>query len=133
MKVIGLDDKEYKWNYKESSCSSESRSKLHLRARELLKKMFPFDLILEEVSLPGCGKFTLYADFYIPMRKIMVEVNGQQHSSYIKFYHKEKINFFKGVSRDKKKKEWCEKNEITLICLNFDQTDEEWEHIINAR
>lgn len=133
MKIIGLDDKEYKWSYKQSECSTESRSKLHLRARSLIAKIFPYDLVLEEVSLPGCGKFTLYADFYIPLRKIMIEVNGEQHSKYVHFYHKEKLNFYKGVKRDKKKSEWCEKNDITLIYLNFDQSDEQWEHIINAR
>lgn len=133
MKIIGLDDKEYSWNYKQSQCSSESRSKLHLRARDLISKMFPYDITLEEVLLPGCGKSILYADFYLPLRKIMIEVNGQQHSKYVHFYHKEKLNFYKGVNRDKKKKEWCEKNGITLISLNFDQTDEQWEHIINAR
>lgn len=133
MKIIGLDDKEYTWNYKQSACSSESRSKLHLRARNLISKMFPFDIVLEEISLPGCGKTILYADFYLPLRKIMIEVNGEQHSTYVHFYHKEKINFYKGVGRDKKKAEWCDKNEITLIYLNFDQTDQEWESIINAR
>lgn len=133
MKIIGLDNKEYSWNYKESSVGDSNRSKLHLKAREIIKELFPYDVLLEEVSLPGCGKTTLYADFYLPLRKLMIEIDGKQHSQYVKFYHKEKINFYKGIGRDKKKRQWCENNGITLLSLNFDQTEQEWRDIINGR
>ena len=128
MKVIGLDNKEHSWNLslyvknQRRGCSD-----YHKRARSLLKQMFPFDQILEEVPIPSTG---LFADFFIPKQMKMIEVQGQQHSEYTPFFHKNKQNFGKAKLRDKTKLEWCELNGIELIELPFDKTDEEWKHII---
>ena len=55
MIIIGLDGKEHKWNpsRKQSSVGDENRSKLHIKARAILKDLFPFDRVLEELTLPG--------------------------------------------------------------------------------
>ncbi len=137
MKIIGLDDKEYKWTLESAKRSDEAKSNLHLRARTLLKSIFPYDKIHEEVTLPGSKRTNrsslLYADFFLPLRKLIVEVNGSQHDTYSHFFFKNKLAFYKAKARDSDKKLWCEKNEIGIVYLNHDEDDQEWERKINAR
>ena len=134
MKIIGLDGKERSWNlskYKNSKNSSSPRSQYHIKARKLLRDIFPRDKILEEVSLPGSNtdtrKSILFADFFIPNRSLMVEVHGQQHYEYTSFYHKKKINFYKAQARDRDKLEWCCLNDIRVVVLKYSDGLEEWE------
>jgi hypothetical protein len=131
MKVIGLDGKEYKWNPKSGG---GKRSKLHQKAKELLYKQFPYDRILEEVSLPGSkhspnGKI-LRADFFIPNRNLIVEVHGQQHFKFNKFHFKDKLSFFRAQARDRDKSEWCKANEIRMVEFYYNETEEQWKNKI---
>jgi hypothetical protein len=130
LKVLGIDGREYSWNLKQSSHEDHNRSGLHLRARFLLKSIFPFDLIYEEIALPGTeikGKNSvLFCDFYIPLRSLMVEVNGAQHSQYTPFFHGTKLEFARARTRDKIKKQWCELNGITLVEFEHNEKDEQW-------
>jgi hypothetical protein len=127
VKVKGFDNKEYPWTLKKqvkNTCSAG-----HKLARALLKELFPLDTIYEEVSLPGSATSknkTLYADFYLRSRSMIVEVQGEQHSEHIPFFHKTKANFFKGQMRDRVKQDWCEMNGITLIELPVSETVDEW-------
>ena len=105
MKAIGLDGKERSWNlskYRNNKNSSRPRSQYHIKTRNLLRKIYPRDKILEEVSLPGSStetrKSTLFADFFIPNRSLIVEVHGQQHYQYNAFYHKKKDKLLQGSS-----------------------------------
>jgi len=131
MKIKGLDDREYTWSlvkHERGNCSSG-----HLRARKLLKELYPFDIVYEEVTLPGSqiGKLgVLKADFYIHSRRLMIEVQGIQHEQYNSFFYPTKLDFIKAKSRDKNKKAWCETNEIELIILLDSQSDAEWKKIL---
>ena len=135
MKAIGLDGKERSWNlskYRNNKNSSRPRSQYHVKARKLLRKIYTRDKILEEVSLPGSNtetrKSTLFADFFIPNRSLMVEVHGQQHYEYNAFYHKKKkINFYKAQARDRDKLEWCCLNDIRIVVLKYSDDLKEWE------
>ena len=69
-------------------------------------------------------------DFYLPLKKICVEVHGEQHYKFIPFYHRDMVSFVKAKKRDLEKKEWCEQNEIRYIVFPFDGTDEEWRKIL---
>lgn len=132
MMVVGLDGNQYSWNPSRSqgNISDKNRSQLHLDARILLKKLFPFDRILEEVSLPGTKsgsrKTILYSDFYIPNRSLMIEVHGEQHFEFNSFFHKDRMSFYKSRARDRDKATWCELNHITLVELRFNETEQEW-------
>lgn len=132
IKVIGLDNKEYKLtlsNKKRIVCSEH-----HLRARKLLKEIFPLELIFEEVALPGSSaKKQLFADFYIHSIKLMIEVNGEQHYSKNSFFHKNHADFIKGKLRDKDKQNWCEINNISLVVLPYMENDDEWRKRIEGR
>ena len=51
----------------------------------------------------------------MPNRNIMVEVHGEQHHKFNKFFFSNKLSFYKAQARDRDKKEWCDINSIKLI------------------
>lgn len=133
MKVIGLDGNEYRWPPSGKTVQFDDirpRSELHLKCRSLLRNMYPLDTILEEVALPGSGKLSV--DFFLPWRNIVVEVNGQQHYEYTPHFHGTRMGFAKALNNDRKKKEWCENNNITVISLRYDEDEDEWRRKIES-
>ena len=130
MKVKGLDGKEYSWTPARNQARSKERSNLHDKAKKLLEEIFPFDRILEEVSLPGSKtsirKSVLRADFVVPNRNLIVEVHGEQHFKYNSHFFKNKMNFYKAQARDKDKVEWCNLNDITFVALKYNEDIYEW-------
>jgi hypothetical protein len=133
MKVLGLDGRQHTWylvGHVPPKDSERPRSTLHLRARALLYKLYPSDRILEEVPLPGSEG--LFADFYVPQRKLMIEANGAQHYGYISFFHGNQLGFLESKKHDTNKRSWCKLNKITLVELPFNEDDNEWRDRINA-
>ena len=130
MNIVGLDGKSYNWNPSASQSESKKRSSLHTKAKILLTEVFVHDRILEEVSLPGSKnmyrKSVLRADFFIPNRSIVVEVHGEQHHKFNKFFFSSKLAFYKAQARDRDKKEWCDTNSIKLIEFNYNEDIDEW-------
>lgn len=131
MKVTGLNGEYYKWNPANSSHPAVG-SKYHQLAKNLLEELFPFDNLYEEVILPGSGgRKDLTADFVIPAKKVVIEVQGEQHYSKT-FFHKTKMDFNRAVLRDSAKRRWCELNGLVLVELPFSETIDEWKsRIIN--
>lgn len=127
MIVRDLNGNEFKWTPKSNPRSAPSL--LHAKARDLIKELYPFDLLYEEVFVP---KLKLYLDLYIPSRKIALEVHGQQHYKMNDHFHKNKMDFYKGRSNDSKKKEWCEINGIKFVELPFNGDLNEWRTAIQG-
>jgi len=125
MKIYDLDNNLIVWKPKSKS-SGRAGSKLHQRARELLTNLFPTVHAMEEVEIPVRAKQTLYLDFYIPVLSTALEIQGEQHFKFITHFHKTRMNFAKAKKRDMDKATWCEKNNILLIHLPYDENDEEW-------
>jgi len=126
MKVTGFDGKSYNLKFKKAKGKC---SKYHEKARVLLKKIFPLESIYEETLLLGSRKLNrpnLKADFIIPSRKLLIEVHGKQHYEYCGFFHGNQLNFLEHKSRDSRKMEWCELNNIQYIELPYDETESEW-------
>ena len=118
MRVHGLDGKNTSWDLRESKFPMRSqgacKSKIQFACGQILKQQFPLDLILEEVTVPG---EQMYLDFFLPNRRIAVEVQGQQHFDYSPFFHQSQKNFKASVARDQRKQRWCDINDIRLICV----------------
>jgi hypothetical protein len=108
----------------------DNRSSLHLTARKLISGHLPTLQLLEEVPIPLRRGEVLYLDFYIPLKKICIEVHGEQHFKFVPFYHSTILNFLKAQKRDREKQEWCEINGIKYIGLRFDQNETEWSQLI---
>lgn len=132
MKVKGLDGREYKLVVTSRTIKAHdarNRSGPHLKARELLKKMFPLVAICEEVELPGTGG--LVADFFIPSKKTMIEVQGIQHFKYVPHFHKTRIGFYMSLRRDKRKSMWCQWNGFRLVILPDTEDEVAWQSRIS--
>ena len=130
MNIKGFDGREYSWNPSANEAKDSKRSSLHIKAKNLLDKLFPYDRILEEVSLPGSKterrRSILRADLFIPNRNLLIEVHGEQHYKFNKFFYKDKLAFYKAKARDVEKREWCELNDIRMVEFNYNETEEEW-------
>lgn len=125
MYISDLDNKEQRWklNGYEIRWERRPRSKLHLQARELIKEKFPTLQVLEEVPVPLKRGKTGYLDFYLPLRKIAIEVHGEQHYQFNTKYHGSTKDFLKQKKNDALKADWLDKNGIMLIVLRYDELD----------
>lgn len=133
MMITGLDGKEYRLTMNKIR-NNTTCSGLHSIARDYLEKIFPYDLIYEEVLLPGSkirgSNRDLYADFFIPTRRLLVEVQGEQHYKFNTFFHKHTINYINSTKKDNNKEQWCSINNIKYLALKYDESDE-WEQRIS--
>ena len=131
MKIIGIDGKTYGWQLIHANNTEREISSYHNIARNLIKSIFRSDKIWEEVSLPGTNP-TLYADFFIPLRKLMLEIHGEQHYRWIPHFHPTKYDWINAKKNDETKKRWCEINNIVMIELPHWESINEWRNrIIN--
>jgi|TARA_Y100000361_G_C10957272_1_gene236924 hypothetical protein len=133
MRVVDLDGNASVWKIKGhivKNNDSRPRSKHHLKARALLKEMFPTCQLIEEVSIAPRKGEVLYLDFYIPLHSLCVEVHGEQHYKFIPHYHGNMMGFAKSKKRDREKEEWCELNGIRIVELPFSEEEYDWRNRI---
>jgi hypothetical protein len=132
MQVKSLDGYLQNWQLTGhfSHAKLSNKSSLHINAREVIKDSYPTLQILEEVPIPLRKNEILYLDFYLPLKKICIEVHGEQHYKFVSFYHNNQLNFLKSQKRDREKKEWCELNGIKYIVLPYDKKIESWKEIV---
>lgn len=128
MLIKDLDGNNHNWLLTGNMAKGKvsNKSSLHLKARELITSIYPTMQILEEVPVQIRKNETLYLDFYVPLKKICLEVHGEQHYKFVAFYHQNMLNFLKAQKRDREKAEWCEINSIQYIDLPYNETVEEW-------
>jgi len=100
------------------------RSKIQKRVKDLLYPHWIADVVFEELPVLGT-RMTL--DFYNANKKLAVEVDGNQHYKYNKFFHSNsRQNFLSQLQRDEKKEYFCEINQIRLVrILERDTLNEE--------
>lgn len=128
MKFVDFSGRPHIFNFSKICREAPNPSGLHLSAREMIKKAFPYSSIYEEVSLLGTN---LVADFFVPDLKVIIEIHGEQHYKFVKRFHKTQAGFLKSKKRDKIKQEWCELNDIIYVELPFDKK-EEWPKILRS-
>jgi hypothetical protein len=93
--------------------NSPSRSKFQLRVKNFLEPYWERHVVFEEFPIPGTK---LSLDFFNANKKIAIEVQGAQHTSYVPFFHGGyKNNYLNQLNRDNQKLEFCEINNLTLL------------------
>lgn len=123
MKLNTLDGLQYKWmNGKEKGQGKVSS--LHELVRKIMQEEFPLLSYSEEVPIMILRGKWLYFDFYVPLFKTAIEVHGQQHYSYSSFFHKNIDNFLAYRKNDILKVEFCEKNNLNIVELKYDESSE---------
>jgi len=133
MQVKDLDGIAHSWQLTGNMAHGKinNRSSFHLKARELITNHFPTLQILEEVPIPLRRSETLYLDFYLPLKRLCVEVHGEQHYNFVGFYHNNMLAFLKSQKRDREKEEWCDINDIKYIVLPHYENESQWEEKLN--
>lgn len=135
MQVKDLDGASHNWNLTGNMAHGKisNKSALHLGAREIITNHFPTLQILEEVPITLRKSETLYLDFYLPLKKLCIEVHGEQHYKFVGFYHNNMLAFLKSQKRDREKEEWCEINGIQYIVFPHYEDNNQWlERLKNA-
>lgn len=92
--------------------NKKSRSKIQFKIKQFLKEYWRNHIVYEEFPVYGTR---LKVDILNATKKIAVEVNGSQHTSFNKFFHKTRINFLRSLQRDHRKLEWLKVNDFELI------------------
>lgn len=125
MIVQDINGRRSQWKVRGTEVLTDNRprSSLHLTARKLLKDRFPTLQLLEEVAFNPAPKKTLYFDFFLPLRKVAIEVHGEQHYKFNSRFHTTAMEFMEQKKNDALKQEWCDINNIQLIILPFDDID----------
>ena len=101
-----VEKKRIKWEKK-------SRSILQTKVKEILAELWAHDIVYEEFPVFGTK---LSVDFYNASKGIVIEVQGRQHTKFVKHFHNDSIwNFEDQLRRDRSKRRFCEINDITLI------------------
>lgn len=100
----------YKYNI---DWEGKSRSKFQSNIKKLLHSIWSAEVVFEEFPVIGTR---MKIDFYNPYRREAIEVDGEQHNKYNKFFHgKSKLKFIEHLKRDNDKEIFCEKNNIKLV------------------
>jgi len=129
VKIRDLDGNIYSWRtagHLAHANEERPRSKLHLKARSLLKEIYPTVQILEEVPFRLRRGQSGFLDFYINTIKTVIEVHGSQHYKFNSLYHNGIQDFVNQKKRDSALVEWCELNNLNFIELPFDEGIKEW-------
>jgi very-short-patch-repair endonuclease len=89
------------------------KSGIQKTVKDVLNDNWFADVVFEEFPVAGTR---LTFDFFNATRNIAVEVDGNQHYKYNKFFHSNsRQNFLSQLKRDERKEYFCEINNITLL------------------
>lgn len=88
-------------------------------AQNFLEKLFPskpIKQVFREFYVKYKG-YKLFFDFYIKSVDVFVEVQGRQHTEFVKHFHGDRKAFLQQRERDNLKRMWVEENGHHLIRL----------------
>lgn len=89
----------------------------------ILSTMFPpvpFKRVFEEHYVLY-KKQKLYFDFFVKEISCLFEVQGQQHSNFVKHFHSDREAFLGQKKRDNLKIEYVQENGLYLVLLHYDE------------
>tara|TARA_R100000005_G_C4864923_1_gene124349 strand:+ start:53 stop:469 length:417 start_codon:yes stop_codon:yes gene_type:complete len=92
---------------------AKSRSKLQFEVKQFFKQHWFNQIVYEEFPVFGTR---MKVDILNATKRIAIEVNGEQHDKFNKFFHNNsRAKYLDSIKRDVKKAEWLEKNDFVLI------------------
>ena len=96
----------------------KSRSKLQYKFKQFLYPYWKNHIVYEEFPVYGS---MLKVDLLNATKKIAVEIQGNQHESFNKFFHdNSRLKYLQSIKRDVKKGKWIEDNGFKLLELYED-------------
>jgi hypothetical protein len=101
-------------NY-EIDWSGKSRSKLQFKFKQFFYPYWKNHIVYEEFPVYGS---MLKVDLLNATKKIAVEIQGNQHESFNKFFHdNSRLKYLQSIKRDVKKEHWLEMNGFKFLEL----------------
>ena len=100
----------------DSSC----KSKIQKKVKDFFRSHWENHIVYEEFPVFGSR---LKVDLLNATKKIAVEIQGKQHTSYSKFFHCSRTGYWKSIKRDVTKENWLINNEFQLVEVNYDEVD----------
>lgn len=95
----------------------KSLSKFQFNVKQFLRPHWINHVVYEEIPLAGTR---LSLDFLNFTRRLAVEVHGDQHRQFVKFFHGKREGLTDQIKRDMQKLEWLEINDFQLIEIYTD-------------
>jgi hypothetical protein len=93
----------------------KSRSKLQYKFKQFFYPYWKNHIVYEEFPVYGS---MLKVDLLNATKKIAVEIQGNQHESFNKFFHdNSRLKYLQSIKRDVKKVKWLEMNEFKFLEL----------------
>ena len=91
----------------------KSRSKLQFKFKQFFYPYWKNHIVYEEFPVYGS---MLKVDLLNATKKIAVEIQGDQHESFNKFFHdNSRFKYLQSIKRDVKKEKWLEMNEFKFL------------------
>ena len=89
------------------------RSQVQFDVKQFLKNYWVNQVVYEEFPVYGTR---LKVDLLNATRRIAIEVQGRQHSSFNPFFHSNsRLKYLESIKRDFIKREWLEKNNFIVV------------------
>ena len=99
----------------------KSKSKLQFKVNEYLKKFWKNQIVYEEFPVYGTR---MKVDIVNVTKRIAIEVQGPQHSSFNKFFHgNSRARYLESIKRDVKKMTWLESNDFKVVEIEGQEVD----------
>tara|TARA_R110000744_G_scaffold6300_3_gene22131 strand:- start:366 stop:839 length:474 start_codon:yes stop_codon:yes gene_type:complete len=99
--------------------NKKSRSKVQFQTKSFLKPYWENCIVYEEFPVFGSR---MSVDLLNATKKIAIEVQGKQHSSFNKFFHNNsRSKYLDGIKRDYEKSVWLKNNNFILIEIEEDE------------
>jgi len=96
----------------------KSRSKLQFKFKDFFYPYWKNHIVYEEFPVYGT---MLKIDLLNATKKIAIEIQGDQHESFNKFFHdNSRLKYLQSIKRDVKKVKWLEMNEFKFLELYED-------------
>ena len=109
-KLINKNIKKYIINW-----DGKSRSKLQFKFKQFFYLYWKNHIVYEEFPVYGT---MLKVDFLNATKKIAVEVQGNQHESFNKFFHNDsRLKYLQSIKRDVEKEKWLKINQFKFLEL----------------
>ena len=117
MRLLNINGKLVNKNVRKNIINWEgkSRSKLQFQFKQFFYPLWKNHIVYEEFPVYGT---MLKVDFLNATKKIAVEIQGNQHESFNKFFHDgSRLKYLQSIKRDVKKVKWLEMNNFKFLEL----------------
>lgn len=98
-------------------------SKIANNIHDILDEMFPklsANRVVEEIYINYKGQ-KLFFDFFVKELGVYIEVQGRQHTEFVKHFHGDKATFNAQKMRDNLKIQYVEENDKCLVRFNYNE------------